>query len=73
MTSARVLSTASLYVTTVGALLVFLYLLKSPRSSEEWSAADGKDAYARHRRMSIISTGLLAAWLLVQDIAVILL
>jgi hypothetical protein len=73
MTTAWVLGTASLMVTTIGALLVFLYLSKSPKSPEDWVTPDGKRAYEKHRRMSILSAGLLAAWLLVQDLAVLLL
>ena len=73
MTTAWRLGTVSLYATTFGALLIFLYLANSPRSAEEWQTPAGKLAYARHRRMLIVSVGLLAAWLVIQDLAIILL
>jgi hypothetical protein len=73
MTTAWVLGTASLYATTFGALLIFLYLSNSPRSAEEWQTPAGKLAYAKHRRRLLAGVGLLAVWLVVQDLAVILL
>ena len=72
MTTAWILNTVGLLATTVGALLIFLYLWKAPRFAEDWLSPDGKRAYAKHRRLLIISVGLLAAWLLVQYLAVIL-
>jgi len=67
------LNTAGLFLTTAGALLIFLYLWKAPRFAEEWLSPEGKLAYAKHRRLLIVGVGLLAAWLLVQYLAVILL
>jgi hypothetical protein len=49
-----------------------LYLCNTPTSVEAWLSAEGKVAYPKYRRMLIISVGLLAAWLLVQYLAVIL-
>ena len=72
MTTAWILGSVSLFVTTVGALLIFLYLCNSPTSAEAWLSPEGKVAYPRYRRMLIVSVGLLAAWLLVQYLAVIL-
>ena len=72
MTTAWILNTVGLLCTTVGALLIFLYLWKAPRFAEDWLSPEGKHAYAKHRRLLIISVGLLAAWLLVQYLAVIL-
>ena len=72
MTTAWILNTVGLLATTVGALLIFLYLWKAPRFAEDWLSPEGKRAYAKHRRLLIISVGLLAAWLLVQYLAVIL-
>jgi hypothetical protein len=62
-----------LFVTTVGALLIFLYLWKSPRFADEWLSTEGKRAYAKHRRLLIVGVGLLAAWLVIQYSAAILL
>ena len=73
MTTAWMLSTVSLFATMIGALLILLYLSNTPRSAEDWHTPDGKIAYAKHRRMLIAGVGLLAAWLVVQDLAVILL
>ena len=72
MTTAWILGSVSLFATTVGALLVFLYLCNSPPSAEAWQSPAGKMAYSKHRRMLIIAAGLLAAWLLVQYLAIIL-
>ena len=73
MTTAWILGTASLYATTFGALLIFLYLSRTPRSPDEWQSPEGKIAYAKHRRLLMAGVGLLAGWLLVQDLAIILL
>ena len=73
MTSAWVLSTVSLLATTVAALLIFLYLWKAPRLADAWQTPEGRAAYAQHQRRLIIGVGLLAAWLVVQGAAVILL
>lgn len=73
MTAAWLLSTVGLFATTVGALLIFLYLWRSPRFADNWLSPDGKRAYARHRRLIIASVGLLAVWLILQYAAIILL
>ncbi len=73
MTTAWILGTVSLYATTFGALLIFLYLSNSPRSAEVWQSPEGRLAYAKHRRMLLAGVGLLAGWLVVQDLALILL
>lgn len=73
MTTAWILGTVSLYATTFGALLIFLYLSHTPRSPEDWQSPAGKIAYAKHRRMLMAGVGLLAGWLVIQDLALILL
>jgi hypothetical protein len=73
MTAAWVLNSVSLFATTVGALLIFLYLTQAPRLAGDGIPADVKQAFEKHRRMLTIAVGLLAAWLLVQYLAVILL
>jgi hypothetical protein len=70
---AWMLNTTGLLATTIGALLIFLYVWKAPRLAEDWQTPEGKLAYAKHRRMTIVSVGLLAAWLLIQGVAVIVL
>jgi hypothetical protein len=72
MTTAWLLGSVSLFVTTVGALLIFLYLCNTPASADAWNSSVGKNSYPKHRRMLILSMGLLSAWLLVQYLAVIL-
>jgi len=73
MTLAWILNTAGLYVTTVGALLIFLYLWNSPRFADAWLTPDGKRAYAKHRRLVVAGVGLLSAWLVLQYLALIVL
>jgi len=73
MTTAWILGTVSLYATTFGALLIFLYLSNSPRSADAWETPEGKLAYSKHRRMLLTGIGLLAGWLVVQDLAIIFL
>jgi hypothetical protein len=62
-----VLNTVGLYVTTVGALLLFLYLYRSPQLAEHWSSPEGKTEYVKYRRRLIVGTGLLAAWLVLEN------
>ena len=67
------MSTVSLLATTIAALLIFLYLWKTPRLADAWQTPEGRQAYAQHQRRLTLGVGLLAAWLLVQGIAVIVL
>ena len=71
MTSAWLMNTVSLMVTTIAALLIFLYLWKAPRLADVWQTPEGRLAYTQHQRRLTLGVGLLAAWLLVQGIAVI--
>jgi hypothetical protein len=73
MSASWLLNTIGLYATTVGALLIFLYLLKSPRFAEEWLSPEGKKAYAKHRRLLIIAMGLITVWLAIEYLATIVL
>ena len=73
MTATWVLNMTGLFATTVGALLIFLYLWESPRFADQWLTPEGKRAYTRHRRLLIIGVGLLAAWLVIQYLAIVLL
>jgi hypothetical protein len=68
--TAWILNTASLFTTTIGVLLLFLYLWKAPRFAA--LPPDEKRAYERHRKGLVAGVGLLAAWLLVQDIAILM-
>jgi len=73
MSTAWILNTVGLFLTTAGALLIFLYLWRSPRFAEEWLTPQGKHAYAQHRRLLIAGVGLLAVWLVIQYLGIILL
>lgn len=68
-----ILNAVGLFLTTVGALLIFLYLWKAPRLVGESLSPGGKGAYATNKSLLIVAVGLLAAWFLVQCLAVILL
>jgi len=67
------LNLIGLFATTVGALLIFLYLWRSPRFADAWLTDEGKLAYSRHRRLLVVGVGLLAVWLVIQYLAVIIL
>ena len=71
MTTSWLLNTVGLFTTTIGALLIFLYLWKSPSFADQWLTPEGKRAYSRHRRLLITGVGLLAAWLVIQYLAII--
>lgn len=73
MTTSWLLNTVGLFTTTIGALLIFLYLWKSPSFADQWLTPEGKRAYSRHRRLLITGVGLLAAWLVIQYLSVIVL
>ena len=73
MTIAWALNAFGHYVTTVGVLLIFLYLWATPRFAEDFKTPDIKLAYIKHQRSLLIAVGLLAAWLVVQYLAIIVL
>ena len=66
-----IINAIGLFLTTVGAILVFLYLWKTPPSVQESASADKKAP--KNRGLLIIAVGLLAVWLLIQYLALILL
>jgi len=73
MTNAWLMNAVGLLSTTVGALLILLHLVSPSRFVEEFQTQEGKRAYAAHRRQLVIAVGLLCLWLLVQDVAFLLL
>jgi len=73
MTTAWLLNAVGLFVTTVGALLTFLYLRETPRFADKFASAEAGREYTRHQRLLTWVVGLLAAWLVVQCLALILL
>jgi hypothetical protein len=73
MTTAWVLNALGLFVTTVGALLTFLYLHKIPRFTENFASPDVRRDFTRQQRSLKWVVGLLASWLVLQCLALILL
>jgi len=71
MVTAWMLNAVGLYATTVGSLLIYLHLLR-PLPAQLQSSPD-HTVYETHQRRLRIGVGLLAVWLLIQDIAVIVL
>ena len=67
-----VLNTVGLLATTVAALLIFLHLRSLP-SVEALQSPEGRQRYVQYQRRTTLAVGLLAAWLLLQYLAVILL
>jgi hypothetical protein len=72
MTYAWLLNTLGLFVTTTGALLLFLYLWTSPKFAEHWLTPDARIAYARHRRLVIVAVGMIALWLVLEYLTILL-
>jgi hypothetical protein len=73
MTNTWLLNAIGLYATTIGALLIWLQLLSPSPYADELQTPEAKRQYARHRRQLVIAVGLLCLWLVVQDLAVLLL
>ena len=70
--TAWIINAVGLFLTTVGALLLFLYLWKTPRLAEELPSPGGKSAYEKNRNLLILAVGLLSIWFLIQCLAIIL-
>ena len=66
-----IINSVGLFLTTVGALLIFLYLWKMPRPLGD-STSSGENS-AKNRGLLIAAVGLLAVWLIIQYLALILL
>jgi len=73
MTNTWLLNAIALYVTTVGALLILRQLSLPARYEQELQTPEAKREYAVHRRHLVIGVSLLCLWLVIQDIAVLLL
>jgi len=71
--TAWILNTSSLFITTIGVLLIFLYLWQAPTFAVDSLSPKDRQAYEKHRKGLVTGVGLLAAWLLVQDIAILVL
>jgi len=71
MTMSWVLNAVGLFAVTAGALLMFLAFRNSPKFVNELQTDEAKRAYEKHRRLSIIAMGLIAAWLVVQYVGLL--
>ena len=71
MTTAWLLNTTSLFATTFGALLIFLYLYRAARFADDASSPGVKRAYAKRGKLLTASLAILASWLVLQCLAVI--
>lgn len=67
-----ILNIVGMFFTTAGALLIFLYLVETPKFAREWLSPEGQKAFARHRRILLTGVGLLVAWIVLQYLGVIL-
>jgi hypothetical protein len=72
MTMAWALNAIGLFLTSVGALLMFLHLRRTPPLAETASPADVRRAYQNDRRLMTIAVGLIAAWCVLQYLGVFL-
>ena len=66
------LNTIGLLATTIGALFVFLHLHRTSKEVSEAALHKECAPLIRDRRMLMITMGLMAAWFVVQYVAVIL-
>lgn len=73
MTTTWLISAIAFFVTAVGALLIFLSLYRAPRFGELALTTEEEVAYAKYRRRVTLGVGLLAAWVVAQYLAFILL
>jgi hypothetical protein len=62
-----------LFVTTAGALLIFVFLRNAAQFAQNLDTPERKATNVRNLRLASIAVGLLAAWLVIQDLAVIFL
>lgn len=72
MTTTWILNAAGLFLTTAGALLMYLYLRGTPRLAENASAQEVRRAYEKDRRLLLIGVGLIGAWCVVQYVGVLI-
>ena len=72
MTTAWVLNEVALLATALGALLIFLHLGSGARFVHDLQTPEAKKAFETYQHRARLAVGLLAAWLVLQDLAVIL-
>lgn len=72
MVTTWAMNAAALFLTTVGALLMYLYLRGAPRLAENAPTSEIKRAYEKDRRLLMIGVGLIGAWCVVQYLGVLI-
>lgn len=73
MSTAWMLNAVGLFVTTTGSLLLFLYLCNTAPRAEGAGAAVATPELVQNYRRLRVAVGLLAVWLVIQDLSLILL
>jgi hypothetical protein len=72
MTTAWVLNIIGLFLVTVGALLMFLHFRNAPNFAPELRTPEAQRAYEKHRRLSTVAMGLIAAWMVLQYVGLLI-
>ena len=70
--TAWLLNEIGLLMTTIGALLMFLYLSPEPSFAKPMQPQESKQGFLKYQRQARAGVGLLAAWLVLQDLAILL-
>lgn len=70
-TTLWILNTVGLLATTVGVLIVFLHLHRSSRAVGNAPLPEVCQPLLKDRRMLTVTVGLMAAWFVVQYVAVL--
>jgi len=74
MNAAWMINAIGLFATTTGVLLILLYLCRGPVAADQsGSGSDEAQTRLKHHRNLVTAVSLLAVWLVLQDLAVILL
>ena len=71
MTTIWILNTIGLLATTVGVLIVFLHLDRTSRTVSTASLPEACQPLVKDRRLLTITVGLMAAWFVVQYVAIL--
>jgi len=69
--TAWLLNEIGLLMTTIGALLMFLYLSPEPTFANAMQPQEAKQGFLKYQRQARAGVGLLAAWLVLQDLAIL--
>jgi len=72
MNAAWIINAIGLFATTTGVLLILLYLCPAPVEPSA-PGSDETESRLKHHRNLVTAVSLLAVWLVLQDLAIILL